>query len=284
MRANLETDLDDMVSDDKPAASAFTGRRSSIVKFQRAGRAAAMAGSLSSKPGAGPETVNPKQDKPTQISSVKKGACEALRMAIYGKTGNELARTDKEAAEIFNSCRGSNWEVVRLYQTWKEIDEDESGDLCAREVMNFFSSRGLAVGLTRSLQGIFGSTTGGGKMICLEDLMKIMWPKCQEEDIEWMKGVIFDFRSAGHRSDSLKELSGELLEELRDTFTTVDLDNSGAISIQELVQSGALAQSKALETMHHFGIGEEDELAFQEFCEIMCPAGHFVPKGIKCKP
>jgi Ca2+-binding EF-hand superfamily protein len=241
-------------------------RRSSIIKFQRAAVAAAAGKAIG--------------DIIPELSSVKKSACEALRMAIYGKTGQELAKTDKEAAEIFKSCRGSSWEVVRLYQTWKEMDEDESGDLSSREVMNFFASRGLAVGLTRSLQGIFGSSNGGGKQVCLEDLMRVMWPRTQEEDIEWMKGVIFDFRSAGHKCESLKELTAELIEELRDTFTTVDLDNSGAVTMNELILSGALSQSKALEAMRMCGRTEDDEIDFQEFCDIMCPAGYFVPKNV----
>lgn len=267
-----------------PGQHASTGVSPSIAKLQKAGRAANIAAKLQPLGGKRASQRASVSEPPLPpLSNSKKGACEALRMAIYGKTGNELAKTDKEAQEIFNARRGTHFEVVRLFQTWREMDVDESGDLTCREVMEFFRSKGLGVGLSRSLQGIFGSSDGAGKLVRIEDLMRVMWPRCQDEDITWMKDVIFDFRAAGHKEEQLKELAGEMLDDLRATFTTVDLDDSGGVRIPELVASGMISQDKAFETMRQFGLSEEDDIYFPQFCEIMCPPGYFVPRNTKLR-
>lgn len=216
-----------------------------------------------------------KARKKEGLTPGKKAACEGLRLTVYGKLGNELAKTQKEADAVFELPRGTEREIIQLYHTWREMDSDDSGEISFREMLVYFRSKGLSIVGERAMKGIFG--TNESRQYSLDDLMRVMWPRCTDEDMAWMKDVICDFRSAGHSDVELKELTLDLMEELRDAFAMVDISGSGKVTISGLRNAGMVFTQ---ELLNKWGISADGELGLKEFMQVMCPAGHFVPKKL----
>jgi hypothetical protein len=212
----------------------------------------------------------------------KRQACEAIRMAIFGDAmwqGKDAPKTDKEKLKIFEEARGSEKDVIKMWQCWKELDEDDSGDCDIREFLHYFRHKGLPYVAERAIKGAFGDTNAG-KPFQFENLMCMIWPRCGAEDIDWAKGVIENYKLIGHQdTGAALDLPDEMYVELIETFNWIDADGGGSCSVKELLDCELFpTKDKALETMAKFSLGEEDELSLEQFLEVMCPAGYQIPK------
>lgn len=209
----------------------------------------------------------------------KREACEAIRMAIFGDACWQGKVTDKEKLKIFEESRGTEKDVIKMWQCWKELDEDDSGDCDIREFLHYFRHKGLPYVAERALKGAFGNENAG-KPFQFEQLMCTIWPRCEQEDIDWMKEVIENYKMLGVQDVAeLMELPDEMYMELIETFQWIDADASGAVSVKELLDCELFpTKETALSTMAKFDLGEEDELKLEQFLEVMCPVGYQVPK------
>eukprot|EP00746_Dinoflagellata_sp_MGD_P013161 gnl/MRDRNA2_/MRDRNA2_128335_c0_seq1.p1 gnl/MRDRNA2_/MRDRNA2_128335_c0~~gnl/MRDRNA2_/MRDRNA2_128335_c0_seq1.p1 ORF type:complete len:491 (+),score=116.20 gnl/MRDRNA2_/MRDRNA2_128335_c0_seq1:139-1611(+) len=231
----------------------------------------------------------PKQLKnPPQLSMSqklpphKRQACEAIRMAIFGDAcwqGKDAPKTDKEKLKIFEESRGSEKDVIRMWQCWKELDEDDSGDCDIREFLHYFRHKGLPYVAERAIKGAFGDQNAG-KAFQFEQLMGMIWPRCGPEDVEWMKMVIENYKLIGHQeTGAAMDLPDEMYVELIETFNWIDADGGGSCSVKELLDCELFpTKEKALDTMAKFDLGEDDELSLEQFLEVMCPVGYQIPK------
>jgi len=165
-------------------------------------------------------------------------------------------------------------DVVKLWQMWRELDADDSGDVDLNEFLRYYEQRGLKRAFPR--KGLFGSADTH-RSITLDHLMEVIWPRCGTEDRAWMRQVISNFRSAGPRAEALQELRGDDLSQLRDTFRLVDADGNGIVSLAELVSSNLMSEEQARETLERFNLDMDGELSLDDFMEVMCPVGYVLP-------
>lgn len=63
----------------------------------------------------------------TKIPPARKEACQMMRFFVYGRIGNETARTGRESEKVFYEAIGTKDEVFLLFKMWQQLDQDHSG-------------------------------------------------------------------------------------------------------------------------------------------------------------
>merc|ERR1719215_2499971 len=76
-----------------------------------------------------------------KVSLQKREACQLLRFFVYGKVGNEEARTVRERDRVFHETCGTRDNVGLLHGLWRKLDEDHSGRADLAEFRNFAEQR-----------------------------------------------------------------------------------------------------------------------------------------------
>jgi len=79
------------------------------------------------------DAVVPKQ----KIPPARKEACQMMRFFVYGRVGNEDAKTPRDSEKVFYECRGSKEEVNALFRLWQRLDKDNSGRVDIMEFRTF---------------------------------------------------------------------------------------------------------------------------------------------------
>lgn len=218
------------------------------------------------------------------LSGPKKNSCRCLRLVVFGRVGDEDAKSKKEAEKIFEEEKGTYQDVVKFYQAWKELDADFSGEVTFRELLDFGRMRGLVPMHERALKAVLNpdSIDERYKVIQMSELMLIIWPKAQMADRVWMNGIVDQLALAGgdHITTEPEPLSEDLILQFKEAFVGIQKTH-GHVTLRNLVDAGVITQDMVYETMRshvHLGLQEDGQLGLQDFMQVMCPKGYFVPK------
>lgn len=244
-------------------------------------------------------------EKPPKISVAKREACQLLRFFIYGRVGNEDAKSRNERERIYHETIGTRDTVGVLHQVWKKLDSDNSGRADMAEFRAFAEQRLKEMGLQGASDAEYaaviaalpwensGCTADSGAMakeLCkkltqlllgkkssfvIEDMMRIVWPCATIGDIKAMKIWCREFmRTAGKtRVRTPPLLPREEYDGLCAVFHIFDEDGSGKVGMEELVSKGVIPEDEKARYMKEWDSNGDAELEMLEFCEMMCPAG-----------
>merc|ERR1740121_1387235 len=249
------------------------------------------------------------------LSHVKKEACQMLRFFVYGKVGNEFAKTAKEKDAIFQESLGTQEQVIALFNLWSRLDEDGSGRVDMKEFRNFADkqmkqrledfidlqdqadeagpkpelamfgghlSPEEAVKFSSKLCDRLGSLVMGKKSsFVIEDMMKLIWPAATVNDMKEMWRMFSDFRRGDkNRVKTPPLLPASELNALFAVFRHFDGDRSGKVSLEELVENGLMYEDMATDIFRDWDRDGDGTLDRYEFAEMLCPSGYLAhPKA-----
>lgn len=205
-----------------------------------------------------------------KIDKVRRQACESLRMFVFGVVGNENETLAKEKEKIFYESCGERDKVVKLWKVWTQLDDDHSGRVDISE----FRAYAEKVGKKKMGEKAMGALLGKKSSFSLEDMMCLIWPCAQTNDVAKMKQWIKDYVASMRRVATPPILGQSEYEGLIENFRFFDADGSGYVSVEELVSSGLLDKEQAqryLDEWDDEGCGEFSEIAF---CHMLCPTGY----------
>lgn len=240
------------------------------------------------------------QETPKQINMARKEACRMLRLFVFGKVGNEDAKTTAERDRVLCGSIGTKEEMLELYNVWAMLDDDASGraditefrrlaEANLQEYIRLHGTVGAVFDPMAFLPWVKGGIAGNVedstkfiKKLCdklvplllgkkssftMEDMVRLMWPCAQPPEIKTMLSWCKDFRSMKRacRVRTPPVLDVDELEGLSSVFHHIQ-DGSGVLTWQELVSRG-LHDPEEEET-------RQSPLGVLQFCELMCPSGY----------
>lgn len=241
-----------------------------------------------------------------KISVARKEGCQLLRFFVYGQVGNEDAKTAAEREQIYYETIGNRDTVGTLHGVWKKLDSDNSGRADMAEFRVFAEERLTEMGLQgegdaeyRAVMAALpwdnsASTADSSSMakeLCkkltqlllgkkssfvIEDMMRIIWPCATIGDIKIMKTWCRELmRVVGKsRVKTPPLLPPEEYDGLCAVFHIFDMDGSGKVGMEELVERGVIPEDDKPRYMKEWDCNGDGELEMLEFCEMMCPAGY----------
>jgi hypothetical protein len=246
---------------------------------------------------------------------VKKEACQMLRFFVYGKVGNEFAKTSKEKDVIFQESVGTQEQVVALFNLWSRLDEDGSGRVDMKEFRQFAEkhmkqrledfvdlrdqadeasarpelamfgghlSPEEALKFSSKLCDRLGGLVMGKKSsFVIEDMMRLIWPAATVHTMKEMWGMFRTFkRGDKNRINTPPLLPASELNALFAVFRHFDGDSSGKVSLEELIESGLMYEDMATEMFRDWDRSGDGQLDKYEFAEMVCPSGYLAhPKA-----
>lgn len=102
-----------------------------------------------------------------------------------------------------------------------------------------------------------------------------MWPCVTAPEMKQMKAWMRDTAAFSHRNrvKTPPLLDPAELDGLKSVFRHFDDDNSGEVSMEELVEKGLIYEDQAEAYFEEWDQNGDGCLNLEEFCEMMCPAG-----------
>jgi len=249
------------------------------------------------------------------LTHVKKEACQMLRFFVYGKVGNEFAKSAKEKEAIFQESLGTQEQVIALFNLWSRLDEDGSGRVDMKEFRNFADKhmkqrleefvelRDQADEANYKLElAMFGGqitpeealkfssklcdrlgglVMGKKSSFVIEDMMKLIWPAATVNDMKEMWRMFRTFKNGDkNRIKTPPLLPASELNALFAVFRHFDGDRSGKVSLEELIESGLMYEDMASEMFRQWDRDGDGTLDKYEFAEMVCPSGYLAhPKA-----
>lgn len=245
-----------------------------------------------------------------KISTQRREASQSLRTFVFGyiKEGIKSGMSAKDVDRVCRDKIGTKVQVGLLHAFWTKLDRDRSGSVDAKEFKTFveMALKDIQDGQNR-VRGGFSMTAfkdgspeenatfakqlidrvgyvlfGKKQTFVIEDMMRIIWPCCRNQELKLMKTWVNELELSSWRRDPPKQLSKDEFEGLAAVFRFFDTDKSGSITVEELVLSGFIDKDQAakmvLEVDGHDGDGE---LCMLEFCELFCPTGYRAHENAK---
>lgn len=247
-----------------------------------------------------------KDKQKEKISVARKEGCQLLRFFVYGRVGNEDAKTAAEREQIYHETIGSRDAVGALHGVWKKLDSDNSGRADMAEFRVFAEQRLKEMGLQSEADADYAAViaalpwdnsecTSGcvsmAKELCkkltqlllgkkssfvIDDMMRIIWPCATISDIKVMKTWCRELLKVAGRArvQTPPLLPPEEYDGLCAVFHIFDGDGSGKVDMEELVERGVIPEDEKPRYMKEWDSNGDGELEMLEFCEMMCPAGY----------
>jgi len=249
------------------------------------------------------------------LSHVKKEACQMLRFFVYGKVGNEYAKTAQERDAIFQESLGTQEQVIALFNLWSRLDEDGSGRVDMPEFRKF-ADRHMKQRLEEFLDlqdqtdeatpkpelamfgghltpeealkfssklcdRLAGAVMGKKSSFVIEDMMKLIWPAATAIEMKEMLRIFRDFRKGDkHRIKTPPLLPASELSALFAVFRHFDSDKSGTVSFEEFVEGGLMYEDMASDMFRDWDTNGDGTMDKFEFAEMVCPSGYLAhPKA-----
>mmetsp|Transcript_1874 Transcript_1874/g.4091 ORF Transcript_1874/g.4091 Transcript_1874/m.4091 type:complete len:622 (-) Transcript_1874:5-1870(-) len=242
------------------------------------------------------EAVSAKQKLP----AARREACLALRTFIVDNAEDPQFVKDFTLEKNLTQTVGNDDEVEIVASVWRELDDDNSGrvsigefrehcDHRARELKKEASNaqemqrkpKGVLtedrlLNMSKLVDKLVKVLLGKKSSFSIEDFLRVIWPCASMGEVEHMKAAIKASISTTLRKqiNTPPLLCQSEFDALCAVFRHVDVDGSGSVGIDELVQSGLLSQEQAdryIKEVDHDGNGE---LSMLEFCEMLCPVGY----------
>mmetsp|Transcript_5726 Transcript_5726/g.10206 ORF Transcript_5726/g.10206 Transcript_5726/m.10206 type:complete len:703 (-) Transcript_5726:87-2195(-) len=249
------------------------------------------------------DAICPSQQK---ISQDRKEACQMLRFFVYGKVGNETALSARDRDRIYYESIGSKQEVFQLFGMWRKLDDDNSGRVDIGEFRAFaesYMTQMMAMGDSENgnsphmedsqfrMQGTAEENMKFISKLCdklaqlllgkkssfvIEDMMRLIWPCSQISDIKQMKQWCKELASQAQqqRVKTPPVLSAAECEGLASVFRHFDDDDSGSVSIEELIGKGLIYEDQVDSYLLDWDRNGDGVLSLTEFLEMMCPSGY----------
>lgn len=121
-------------------------------------------------------------------------------------------------------------------------------------------------------QMLFGMKTS----FVLEDMIRILWPMSQPNDVlemrRWCTEMANSIERTGVQTPPL--LPEEKVEDLRSIFKYFDTDNDGQLQVPDLLATGFLNPREVDLIIEKYDADEDGRLGVLEFVEMLCPAGY----------
>lgn len=244
------------------------------------------------------------QGTPT-LTFQRKEACQMLRFFVFGAVGNEHLRAQADKDSIFYDRLGERWQVQQLYNLWDRLDCDHSGRCDFSELRRFAEVRLKALveaALAKGTKGLAGlpawAAAQSGEDVAkaanklmktleqmlfgmktsfvLEDMIRILWPMSQPNDVlemrRWCTEMANSIERTGVQTPPL--LPEEKVEDLRSIFKYFDTDNDGQLQVPDLLATGFLNPREVDLIIEKYDADEDGRLGVLEFVEMLCPAGY----------
>lgn len=219
----------------------------------------------------------------SSLSPERREACEAMRLFLFGKVGNESSRRARDQERTFYETQGSQDQILELYKVWRVLDADGSGRVdfteCKKylqqkkaEAESIFSSGSKQANAAERAEKAIKILLSKKSSFVIEDMIRICWPCAHFKDIVQMKSTI-DEAECAKRVPAPPVLPQEELNALIENFQYLDRDGSGNVTIMELVESGMVDADTATKNMELFDMDGSGELSVWEFCEMFCRPG-----------
>jgi len=209
----------------------------------------------------------------THLTADRREACEYMRLFLFGKIGNENSRRVRDRERTFYETTGTHEQVLELYKVWKTLDTDGSGRVDFTEFRSYLQAkRKEGSSQVDTIEKAMKVLLSKKSSFVIEDMIRICWPCAAFKDITKMKAIIEEAQTA-KAVPAPPVLPGEELEALIENFQYYDSDGSGAVTIQELLDSGMLDPDTAQKNMELFDLDGSGELNVWEFCEMFCRPG-----------
>lgn len=207
-----------------------------------------------------------------KLTPVRREGCEALRLLVFGYVGNEECKTQKEKDAVFAQSIGTQNQVKTLYGLWQRLDDDNSGRVDFREFHTYVSKIGQARLAEKAMVSLLGKKSSFG----IEDMMKLLWPCTTPNEVKQMKawGIESIQCVESSRVKTPPVLPKEEFDGLCQNFRWFDADNSGTVSIHELVESGLLDKEQATRYLKEWDQDGTGDFTCLEFCQMLCPSGY----------
>lgn len=240
------------------------------------------------------------------ISPAKKEACQLFRILLFGKVGNEHAKSPEDVDAIFLEHLGSREQVSAVHNLYQRLDANDNGRVDAAEMHSFLEhmqkkfkdglpqapkhgSHGSDIWLSllvsrngdrdkvvaRLCEKVESQLLGKKSSFVIEDMMRLVWPRAQLPDLKAMKAWCQEMaeESARARVESPPALSSQEFDDLCTVFKHYDTEGSGAILFEELVGRGLIYADQVETCKTEWDADGNGVLDLLEFCEMMCPAG-----------
>eukprot|EP00929_Paragymnodinium_shiwhaense_P053009 TRINITY_DN26543_c0_g1_i1.p1 TRINITY_DN26543_c0_g1~~TRINITY_DN26543_c0_g1_i1.p1 ORF type:complete len:811 (-),score=201.87 TRINITY_DN26543_c0_g1_i1:189-2621(-) len=244
-----------------------------------------------------------KQKEVPGVTKARKEACLMLRFLVYGNDYTGLA-AGKSQDVIWTEAIGSQEMVNQLLRFWKRVDNDGSGrvdigefrtfaadELRTRltvlaesahnlppELMNVGSDpiKDMAKYISKVVDKLAQAILGKKSSFVMEDVMRVIWvgagPQECKQMTRWVKE--FEKTQASARVGSPPVLSRDEFEGLCGVFRHFDDDNSGEVTLEELVLKGLIYQDQIEDYRREWDRNGDGTFDMLEFCEMMCPLGY----------
>lgn len=223
-----------------------------------------------------------------------------LRIFVFGKVGNEDAATAQEKNATFYEPLGNKEDVIELYGLWKKLDDDNSGRVDIGEFRSFaeqhmkemsgdllgnvatqasalppMSDKDQKAFVNKLSDKLCAILLGKKSSFSIEDMMKILYPCAQHSDMRLMKSWCKEFvqQAAKARVNTPPVLPQAELDGLKSVFNHFDEDQSGTVSLEELITHGLIYEDQVDSFLAEWNKDGDEGLDLLEFCELMCPTG-----------
>jgi hypothetical protein len=213
-------------------------------------------------------------------------ACESLRFLVFGTEGT-MSR-GKEGGAFYEQRLGTQDEIMQLHSVWTQMDEDGSGDVEFQEFLNFFgrskADRLLGMRCVKYLVGNLKENEDEDEPdgCRIEDMMKLIWLKASQEDIDKM---MLWFRQAEFQCDRASTpplLPKRKKREVLENFPTIDQgDQNSYVTFEELVDSGLVDHSMARDLRRQHDRGNTNRIHEALLLEMLCPNGYRAHRDVK---
>eukprot|EP00397_Hematodinium_sp_SG-2012_P040335 GEMP01044174.1.p1 GENE.GEMP01044174.1~~GEMP01044174.1.p1 ORF type:complete len:484 (+),score=81.11 GEMP01044174.1:37-1452(+) len=242
--------------------------RRTTSRASRAGRVSQVAGTIHAWDSVLPKVFESNQDKKLLIRK-QKDACNSLRMLVFGCLLNEN-RSAGEQNTIYEECCGTKLQVKKLWEIWKRMDIDGSGDVGLDEFVKFFSTNKADRLLSwRAVQYLVYN----GRTATIEDFMKLIWSKAEDEHIELMMCYFRECAADDQRVKTPRLISRRIRRQLRETFRYLGKNGDKNISYSDMVDANLVDEETANALIKQFDKNGDGRIDEKEFLEMMAPSG-----------
>lgn len=214
------------------------------------------------------------------ISVERRVVSRELRIFLFGTFGDEPAAS-KDRVKVLDAGLGSKEQIMQLYQLWVSLDADMSGSANLYDFHKYLFDTVTNPRRQHGLKVTSFLNDHGKQTFVVQDLMRIIWPRCTLIDLAEMRKSFWEEHLKAQRAEvpAPEVLPEEEREALNRIFSLIDKKKEEKVSFNALSSmkddSGfPLVEMEQLQGhIVKWGSESHSHLQRQEFLEMMCPAG-----------
>jgi hypothetical protein len=237
-----------------------------------------------------------------RMSTLRREAAQSLRTFLFGSISeSKKALSPKDIEKVLRDRSGSRTQVNQLYAFWCKMDHDRTGfadmnmfrhfvDTAMRDltdgtsrVRNCFAAAAFKDAppqennsfVIKMIERVSTAVVSKKPTFVIEDMMRVLWPASRMQDLRTMKAWCNEMELTTWRTATPTLLPKQDFDALAAVFKFFDNDQSGSVTLEELLLSGLVDKEQAQKLIQEAdGADGDGTLDMIEFCEFFCPAGY----------